>query len=83
LVTGLLRTILIILAIYFVVRILSRLFAPILNGRSSNGSNSRSSGKSSSRPEGEVRVEYTKKSKSSNGDDNQKEGEYIDFEEID
>jgi len=71
------------LAIYFVVRILGRLFAPILNGRSSGGSNSGTSRDNSSRPEGDVRVEFTKKQKSSKDDSSRKEGEYIDFEEID
>jgi len=83
LVTGLLRTILIILAIFFAVRLLGRLFAPIFNGRSSSGSNSRSSRDGGSRPEGDVRVEFTKKQKSSKKNGDQNEGEYIDFEEID
>jgi len=62
---------------------LGRLFAPILNGRSGGRSNSGGTRDNSSRREGDVRVEFTKKQKSSKKDGDQDKGEYIDFEEID
>ncbi len=71
------RIIAIILLIYFGVRLLGRLLSPLINPKT-KGSGDRSD---QSRPEGDVRVEYTKKSKSKKSDSS--EGEYIDFEEVD
>lgn len=81
-ITGLIRTIFIILAIYFLVRILGRLFAPFLSGSESKRTGNFQAN-DSSRPEGDVRVEYTNKNKSSKKESSSKEGDYIDFEEID
>lgn len=80
---GLLRTIIIILAIYFVVRILGRLFQPYLNpnrGKSNAGFRGK---QEPNRSEGEVSVEFTSDKKDSKSGGSKKEGEYIDFEEID
>ncbi|HKL02853.1 MAG TPA: hypothetical protein VJ911_04225 [Cryomorphaceae bacterium] len=72
------RIIAIILLIYFGVKLLGRLFAPLINPQSKRPD---SRGSDHNRPEGDVRVEYTKKSKSKKSDSS--EGEYVDFEEVD
>lgn len=78
--TGVVRTVLIIIALYFVVRVLSRLLSPLLYGNKSRPSSA--SEYNDRRREGDVRIEYPrkKKRKGKNGKDG---GEYIDFEEVD
>ncbi len=85
--TGLLRTILIILLIYYGLKILSRIFAPVLvkyvakkaeerfNGGFNNYQN-----KTQQNKEGEVTIDKMPQSRQSS---NKKVGEYVDYEEID
>lgn len=77
--TGVFRIIAILLLIYFGVKLLGRLLAPLINPQSKKPGSGRSNDQN--RPEGDVRVEYTKKSKSDKSDSS--DGEYIDFEEVD
>jgi hypothetical protein len=78
---GVIRTILIILAIYFLVRLLGRLFMPIMRDeRTSNGS--RRGGRDAQRKEGDVTIEYTDEQKRKRNKDSG-EGDYVDFEELD
>jgi len=79
--TGVIRTILIILALYFAVRVLGRLLRPLLYGKKSNPS---ATDTSDSRRDGEVRIEYPRKDKSRKGNNGRgDDGDYIDFEEVD
>ncbi len=81
--TGVLRMILIVLAIYFLVRFLGRLLMPFMNGNSGpNRRGGQNRPKSDNRKEGEVRIEYTDKVKKRQSKDSG-EGDYIDFEEMD
>lgn len=80
-ITGVFRTILIILALFFAVRILGRLLSPYLNGRQKRSADFKS--QQDSRQEGEVRIEYTKKDREMSAKKDSKSGEYIDFEEVD
>ena len=87
---GLLRTILIILLIYFGLKILSRIFAPLLLrfvakkaeqrfGDQFGGFQNQNNRQNDRRKEGETVIDkMPNKSKNSND----KEGEYIDYEEI-
>ena len=84
--TGLVRTILIILAIYFVVKILSRLFSPFLikfvakkAGEHFGGQFGSTNNQEPPKKEGEVTIDKMPKTKSSN----KSVGDYIDYEEID
>ncbi len=85
-VTGFARTILIILLVYFGVKILSRLFAPVLFkyvskkaekkfGQQFGGFQT----KETPKKEGEISIDKIPKTKESNKD----AGEYVDYEEID
>jgi hypothetical protein len=76
---GVLRTILIILAIYFLVRLLGRMFKPVMR---EEGSSSRRNSRSNNRKEGDVTIEYTEGQKKSRKKDSG-EGDYVDFEELD
>lgn len=85
---GLVRTILIILLIYFGIKILSRLFMPFFLKFVAKKAEERFGGqfsqfqqqkKQNPKKEGEVTIDKMPKSKSSN----KKVGEYVDFEEID
>ncbi|MFV0566958.1 MAG: DUF4834 family protein [Flavobacteriaceae bacterium] len=86
-VTGFLRTILIILLIYYGLKILSRLFAPLLFKYISKKAEQRFGGQFGSfrqqqepqKKEGEITIEKMPNQKSSNKD----VGEYVDYEEID
>ena len=77
--TGVLRMVLIILAIYFLVRLLGRLLKPFMDSTTPPRN-----GRSERRKEGDVTIEYTeeKKKRRRNKDDDG-EGDYIDFEELD
>jgi len=84
---GFLRTILIILLVYYGVKILIRLFAPFLVRYMSNKMQERFGGQfqQQQRPdqkqkEGETVIEKVPRSKKNS---NEKVGEYVDFEEID
>jgi len=89
-VMGLLRTILIILLIYFGLKILSRIFAPLLLrfvakkaeqrfGDQFGGFQNQNNSRNDRRKEGETVIDkMPNKSKNSND----KVGEYIDYEEI-
>ncbi|WP_250436650.1 DUF4834 family protein [Hanstruepera flava] len=85
--TGVMKTILIILLVYYGIKILSRLFAPALLryvtkkaekqfGQQFNQYNSR---QEQTKKEGEVSIDKMPNSKSSN----KTVGEYVDYEEID
>ncbi|MCH2216148.1 MAG: DUF4834 family protein [Flavobacteriales bacterium] len=79
---GVFRTVLIILAIYFLVRTLGRLLMPLMNGsKTTFRSGGRYAGEDN-RKEGDVTVEYTDKKKGKRRSDSG-EGDYIDFEELD
>jgi len=78
--SGVFRMILIILAIYFLVRLLGRLAMPFMNSKDSGQrQNSRNR---DSRKEGDVTIEYTDKNKKNRKGDSG-EGDYVDFEELD
>ena len=86
---GLLRTLLIILLVYYVIRVLMRLFAPFLVRQASRkvhrefqkkyGQHQQET-KQYKTSEGEVIIDKKPSGKTKSG---QKVGEYIDFEEID
>jgi hypothetical protein len=78
--SGVFRMILIILAIYFLVRLLGRLVMPFMNN--SNTSSRQSFRREDDRKEGEVTIEYTDKNKKNRKGDSG-EGDYVDFEELD
>lgn len=84
--TGVMKTILIILLIYYGVKILSRIFAPVLLryvakkaekqfGQQFNPQNK----KEPTKNEGEISIDKVPNTKSSN----KNVGEYVDYEEID
>ncbi|WP_136481155.1 DUF4834 family protein [Cognatitamlana onchidii] len=87
--TGLVRMILIILLVYFGVKILARLFMPFLlkfvakkaeqRFGEQFGGFQKHTHQQKERPEGEVSIDKIPKTKSSNKD----VGDYVDFEEID
>ena len=85
-VTGFVRTLLIILLVYFGIKILSRLFAPVLFKYVSKKAEKRFGQQfgdfQNNKPpvkEGETTIDKMPKTKSSNKD----VGEYVDYEEID
>lgn len=84
-VTGLFRTILIILLIYFGVKILARLFTPILmryvakKTEEKFGNQFGTFQKEKEQKEGEITIDKMPETKQSNKD----VGEYVDYEEID
>jgi len=82
--TGLIRTILIILVIYYVLKVLSRLFAPLLMKFVAKKAQEHFGGSFQKqneppRKEGEVTIDKVPNTKSSN----KNVGDYIDYEEID
>ncbi|MEJ2113384.1 MAG: DUF4834 family protein [Flavobacteriaceae bacterium] len=83
--TGLFRMILIILLIYFGVKILARLFAPFLikyvakKTEQKFGDQFKSYQKEEKQKEGEISIDKIPETKQSNKD----VGEYVDYEEID
>ncbi|MBU3822327.1 DUF4834 family protein [Flavobacteriaceae bacterium XHP0103] len=85
--TGLLRTILIILLIYYGLKIISRIFAPVIIKYFAKKASERFGGqfnghqprKEAPKKEGEVTIDKMPNTKSSNKD----VGEYVDYEEID
>ncbi|WP_394348917.1 DUF4834 family protein [Formosa maritima] len=86
-ITGVLRVILIILLIYYGIKILSRIFAPYLMKYVAKKAEERfgsqfgqyQSPKQEQTKEGEVTIDKAPKTRSSN----KKVGEYVDYEEID
>lgn len=76
------RLILIILAIYFIVRFLGKLLMPFMNKNSSSGRSGSSQARADNRQEGDVTIEYTDKNKK-NSRGASGEGDYVDFEELD
>lgn len=86
---GLLRTIFIIVLIYYVVKVLSRIFAPIMLKYAAKkaeqrfgeqfGQFQKRPQQESSKKEGEITIDKMPKAKSSNKD----VGDYVDYEEID
>lgn len=81
---GVLRTILIIIVTYYVFKVLSRIFAPLLFKYVAKKAGQRFGGqyntkKEPERKEGEVTIDKVPNTKSSN----KKVGDYIDYEEID
>ncbi len=82
--TGLLRTILIILLIYYVLKVISRLFAPLFMKFVAKKAQQHFGGQYQKqneppRKEGEVTIDKVPNTKSSN----KNVGDYIDYEEID
>ncbi len=85
--TGFIRTILIILLIYYSIKVLSRLFAPLLIKFVAKKAEERFGGQfgdfqkqnEPKRKEGEVTIDKVPNTKSSN----KNVGDYIDYEEID
>ena len=85
--TGLLKTILIIILVYYTLKLLARLFAPFLvkyaakkfEQKFGNGYNYNSQGSEKNQKEGETVIDSVPKQQKSN----KNVGEYIDFEEID
>jgi len=82
--TGFIRTILIILVIYYVLKVITRLFAPLLMKYVAKKAQERFGGsfqnqREPERKEGEVTIDKVPKTKSSN----KNVGDYIDYEEID
>ena len=77
-VVGVFRTILIILLIYYVIKWLTRLFFPLLMKRYFG--NQAGKQNQSERPEGDITI--IKRGEKPKGDDN-KLGEYVDYEEVD
>lgn len=81
---GLLRTILIILLIYYGIKILSRLFAPMLLKYAAKKAQDRFGGAFSQqkqepiKTEGEISIDKMPKNKTSN----KNVGDYVDYEEI-
>jgi len=85
-VTGFVRTLLIILLVYFGIKILSRLFAPVIlkyfSKKVEKKFGQQFGGFQTNEPpekEGETSIDKMPKTKSSNKD----VGEYVDYEEID
>ena len=85
-VTGFVRTLLIILLVYFGIKILSRLFAPVIfkyvTKKAEKRFGQQFGGFQNNQPpekEGETTIDKMPKTKSSNKD----VGEYVDYEEID
>jgi len=81
---GVLRTVLIILVIYYVLKVLSRIFAPLLIKYVARKAGQRFGGPFNAknepeRKEGEVTIDKVPNTKSSN----KNVGDYIDYEEID
>jgi len=86
---GLLRTILIIVLIYYGVKVLSRIFAPFLIKYAAKKAEQRFGGQfgqfqgrqqqEKPKPEGEVSIDKMPNTKTSNKD----VGDYVDYEEID
>ena len=77
-VVGVFRTILIILLVYYVVKWLTRLFFPLLMKKYFGNQSNKQQQKD--RPEGDVTI--IKRGEKPKGDDN-KLGDYVDFEEVD
>ena len=82
--TGLIRTVLIILVIYYVLKVLSRLFAPLLMKFVAKKAQEHFGGSFQKqneppRKEGESTIDKVPNTKSSN----KNVGDYIDYEEID
>ncbi|MCK5400998.1 MAG: DUF4834 family protein [Flavobacteriaceae bacterium] len=86
--TGFIRTILILILIYYGVKILSRLFAPVLmrfvakkaEQRFGQQFNQQQKQQQSAQKEGEISIDKTPKQ---NKTSNKNVGEYVDYEEID
>lgn len=86
--TGFIRTILILILIYYGVKILSRLFAPVLmrfvakkaEQRFGQQFNQQQKQQQTAQKEGEISIDKTPKQ---NKTSNKNVGEYVDYEEID
>jgi hypothetical protein len=82
---GFIRTLLVIVIIYFGIRIITRYVLPILVNKGMKNmqqkmQNQQRQNQQSSRPEGEVTIEKNRNQGSNNA---QNQGEYVDFEEVD
>lgn len=86
--TGIVRTLLIILLVYYGVKIITRIFAPLLLKYVAKKASERFGGQfgnfqnpqqQATKKEGEITIEKIPNSKTSNKD----VGEYVDYEEID
>lgn len=76
---GLLKTIGIIVIIYFVLKLVGRLLFPIVVKKAVNNMRARQSTYTQRKPEGEVTVE---KKQGQEGRHPHTQGEYVDFEEV-
>lgn len=77
------RIIAFLLLFYFLFRFLGKLLMPFMrkaNGNSAQGN--RRGAETDNRDEGEVRIEFTK-SEEAKRKDSHREGEYVEFEELD
>ncbi len=79
---GVIRTILLVLLLFFVARILGRIFLPMI-AQQRKGSTNRNNSSAPHRPEGEVRVEQIRKNASNDAGSGKHEGEYVDYKEVD
>ena len=77
--TNFLKTVGIIVILYYGLRFLGRLLFPIVVKKAVNNMQARQSGYSERKPEGEVTVE---KKPGQQGRYHKNDGEYVDFEEI-
>jgi hypothetical protein len=77
---GFLRTLLLIVIFYYLLRFIVKLLAPVLGYQRADRNEQRQNRRDERRTEGDVRVENIKSPKSNYSKD---EGEYVDFEEID
>jgi len=82
---GFLRTVFVIAIIYFVIRLFTRYILPSLVEKGVKNMQQKMyeqqrQNQQSKKHEGEVTIEYNNKDKKSN---NQNEGDYVDFEEVD
>lgn len=78
-IAGFLRTVGIIVIVYYGLKFLGRLLFPIVVKKAVNNMQSRQSTYTERKPEGEVTVE---KKTTQQGRHPQNEGEYVDFEEV-
>lgn len=77
------KTIFYLLLFYFVFKLLGRVLMPIINrGKGNKSQNNPRGAQPNNRDEGEVRIEFTKSEEAKRKDGN-REGEYVEFEELD
>ncbi len=73
----LIRTILLILLLFFAARILGRIILPMLSQK-----RKAPNGNAKERPEGEVRIEQVNKDAKKNTSSDSADGDYVDYKEV-